>query len=80
MGEQPKATGGTPGKYKQVKITELELYDLYTDISESKNVAAQNPEIVSQLQAKAEAVRAELGDSLMKLPKGSGTREPGRAE
>ncbi len=80
MGDQPKATGGTPGKYKQVKITELELYDLYTDISESKNVAAQNPEIVSQLQAKAEAVRAELGDSLMKRPKGSGTREPGRAE
>lgn len=80
MGEQPKATGGIPGKYKQVKISELELYDLYTDISESKNIAAQNTEIVSQLQAKAKAVRAELGDSLMKLPKGSGTREPGRAE
>ena len=26
----------------------------------------------------AQAIRAELGDSLMKQPKGSGTREPGK--
>jgi arylsulfatase len=77
---QPKATGGIPVLYKQVKIDQSELYDLYTDVSESKNLAAQFPEEVARLQKHAEAIRAELGDSLMKLPKGSGSREAGRAE
>lgn len=76
--DSPKATGGIPVKYSQVKITEPELYDLYGDLSESKNLAAQNPAEVAQLQKHAETIRAELGDSLMKLPKGSGTREAGK--
>jgi arylsulfatase A-like enzyme len=76
---QPKASGGIPVKYKQGEITTPELYDLYADISESKNVAADHPEIVSKLQAYAKAMRAELGDSLMKQPKGSGTREAGQS-
>ncbi len=76
--DQPKATGGKPVNYKPQKIQQPELYDLYTDISESKNVAAQNPEEVAKMQRHAETIRAELGDSLMKQPKGPGTREAGK--
>jgi len=76
--DQPQATGGIPVLYKQVKIEQPELYDLYTDLSESKNLATQFPDQVTKLQQHAETIRAELGDSLMKLPKGSGTREAGK--
>ena len=77
---QPRATGGIPVKYKQSEITAPELYDLYADISESRNVAADHPEIVSKLQAYAEMTRAELGDSLMKKSTGSGTRPAGQVQ
>lgn len=75
---QPKATGGKPVNYVNKKINQPELYDLYTDISESKDLAAQNPDEVAKLMRHAESMRLELGDSLMKLPKGSGTREAGK--
>ena len=76
-GVTEKAQNGIPVLYKQEKIEQPELYDLYTDISESKNIAADHPEEVARLQKHAQTIRAELGDSLMKQPKGSGTREPG---
>jgi arylsulfatase A len=78
LGDQPQATGGIPAKYRPTKIQQPELYDLYADVSESKNVATQHPDQVAKLQQHAESIRRELGDSLMKLAKGSGTREPGR--
>jgi len=78
LGNQPKATGGIPAKYAKQDVTAPELYDLYTDISESKNVAADHPEIVNKLKAYADSIRAELGDTLMKMPKGTGTREVGQ--
>ena len=31
MGDQPKATGGIPGKYRNVKLEQAELYDLKND-------------------------------------------------
>ena len=77
-GVTEKAQNGIPVLYKQQSIEQPELYDLYTDISESKNVAAEHPDEVARLQKHAQAIRAELGDSLMKQPKGSGTREPGK--
>jgi arylsulfatase len=64
--------------YKQQTIEQPELYDLYTDVSESKNVAAEHPGEVARLQKHAQTIRAELGDSLLKQPKGSGTREAGK--
>ena len=76
-GVTEKATGGIPVLYKQETVKEPELYDLYTDISESKNLAAQNPGKVAELQKHAETIRAELGDSLKNLPEGSGTRKAG---
>ncbi len=74
----PKAAGGKPVPYKQVKIQKPELYDLYSDISESKDLAAQNPEELTRLLKHAETIREELGDTLMKRPKGTGTREAGK--
>jgi arylsulfatase A len=56
----PKAAGGIPVLYKQLKVEQPELYDLYTDLSESKNLATQNPDEVARLQKHAEAVRVEL--------------------
>jgi arylsulfatase A len=76
--DTPKATGGIPVNYKPVKIEQPELYDLYGDLSESKNVASQNPVEVELLQKHAATIRAELGDTLMKQPKGTGTREAGK--
>lgn len=74
----PKATGGIPVLYKQQKIEQPELYDLYADISESKNLAESHPEEVARIIEHAKTIRAELGDSLLKIAKGSGTREAGK--
>jgi len=70
---------GKPGGYNGMKLNDPELYDLEADIGESKNVAAEHPEIVAKLQVLAEQSREELGDSLQKR-KGKGAREPGRIE
>ena len=43
-------------------VTELELYNLVTDIGEQHNVAQQHPEVVEQLTALADRARQELGD------------------
>jgi arylsulfatase A len=64
MGDQPRATGGVPGKYQQVKITAPELYDLTADAGESTNVSAANPDVVARLSKFADEIRADLGDSL----------------
>jgi arylsulfatase len=77
LGDQPKATGGTPAKYRAVKIEQPELYDLETDVGETKNLAAKQSAEVSRLLAIAESARNELGDSLTKR-KGSGVRPAGR--
>lgn len=78
QGVTDKAANGIPVLYKQQTIDQPELYDLYADVSESKNVATGHPDIIAKLQQHAATIRAELGDSLMKQPKGAGTREPGR--
>lgn len=68
--------GGQPGPYV-TKHTDLALYDLENDVSESKNVADQHPEIVRRLRELAEAARADLGDSLTKQ-RGKGVRPAGQ--
>jgi len=74
---QVGGTNGIPAKYDQEKIMSPELYDLRADLGETKNIAAQNPEIVQRLLALAELAREDLGDTLTSR-KGSGVREPGR--
>ena len=43
-------------------VTVLELYNLETDIGETRNVAADHPDIVERLTTLADRARAELGD------------------
>jgi arylsulfatase A-like enzyme len=57
--------GGQPGKYVN-RQTALALYDLEKDMGESKDVAAQFPEVVNRLQEIASRAREDLGDSLTK--------------
>ncbi len=57
--------GGQPGKARQDDIG-VELFDLESDIHESKDVAAQYPDVVKKLEAYAEAARDDLGDSKTK--------------
>lgn len=78
LGDQPGGTDGLPSKYVNLK-SGLELYDLASDIGETKNLAEDMPEKVEEMLAHAEAARAELGDTLMKR-EGSGSREPGRLD
>jgi arylsulfatase A-like enzyme len=54
---------GKPGPYKQT-TTELALYNVTEDMGESRNLAANHPDIVQRLLAIAEQARADLGDSL----------------
>ena len=67
---------GEPGPYKQVR-TDLALYNLDSDVGETKNVAAAHPDIVARLKTLAEAARDDLGDSLTKR-EGQNRRPAGR--
>ncbi len=57
---KPGGTGGIPAKYESAKV-ELELYDMKSDREETRNVAAEHPDVVARLSAAADAWRAELG-------------------
>ena len=70
-------SGGTPGKYDYSAKTGLELYNLEDDISESRDVASEHPEVVAELSALADGMRARLGDKLNEV-KGSENRAPGK--
>ena len=73
----PAGSGGMPGRYLQRSIG-LALFDLETDPPETRDVAAEHPEVVERLEALADEARIELGDSATEQ-KGRGVREPGRA-
>jgi arylsulfatase A-like enzyme len=55
----------------------LRLYNLATDIGETKNVAAAHPEVVQKLKALADKMAATLCNG---SAKGPGVRPPGRVE
>jgi len=75
IGREP-GSGGIPGKYDYSVRTELALFDLETDVSEARDVAAAHPAVVARLKALADEMRADLGDQLTETP-ASGAREPG---
>jgi arylsulfatase len=77
MQGQPPGKDGKPGPYRQVKLTQPELYHLENDPGETTNLAAQHPEVMARLLALAEKARAELGDSLTGR-QGAEVRPPGR--
>ena len=73
---RPGGKDGIPAKYGGRDVTQPELYNVASDRSETKNLAAQNPAVVQRLLAFAEQARAELGDSLTER-QGTGVREAG---
>ena len=78
IGQNP-GMHGIPGKYDYSPMTGTELYDLEADISESKDVAAQHPDVVERLSGLADSMRAALGDRLTGVT-GAEVREPGRID
>lgn len=68
---------GLPVPYDYNTIDEIELYDLSTDISETMNVASENPEIIEKMKSLGDSIRAELGDKLSNM-EGTGTRAIGK--
>ena len=77
MDGQEPGKDGLPGDYRMIDLDEIELYDLHADISETKNVAEENPKVVAEIKLLANDIRFRLGDALLDL-EGSQTREPGR--
>ncbi len=66
---------GAPAPYAQTTTAQV-LYNLETDPSETTDVSARHPEVVSKLIELANKARAELGDSATKQ-QGSGVRPAG---
>ncbi|MDT0620881.1 sulfatase family protein [Croceitalea vernalis] len=75
-GQEP-GKDGLPGEYKIIGIKEIELYDLENDISETKNLALEKPEVVAKIKLLANDMRSQLGDALLEL-EGSETRLAGQ--
>jgi len=61
----------------RVEKLELSLFDLTADPGESKNIAADHPDVVEKLTALAEQARSDLGDSLSGR-RGTGIRSVGQ--
>ncbi len=70
---------GQPVEYEYNTIDQIELYDLSLDISETQDVAAQNPEVVAKIISLGEKIRLELGDALTDQV-GNGNRPVGIIE
>ncbi|MFO0936014.1 MAG: sulfatase [Gemmataceae bacterium] len=79
MDGQAMGKDGIPGKYKQIKLSNAELYDLESDVGETTNLAAKFPAEVERIQKLAEAARDDLGDALLKRP-GKNRRPAGKAK
>jgi arylsulfatase A-like enzyme len=56
---------GKPGRYVTARI-EQSLFDLQSDVGETKNVAADHPDIVARIEALADQMRDDLGDTAAK--------------
>lgn len=72
----PPGRGGRPGRLESFRIGPT-LFNLETDPGETRDVRAEHPEVVRQLEALAEEARADLGDALTDRP-GTELRPAGR--
>lgn len=76
---RPGGRDGAMASYQQVAINEIELYDLSSDPGETTNVADQHPDVVDTIEALADDMRLDLGDSLRGM-EGPGRRPAGTIE
>ncbi len=67
---------GGRGTYRWVS-TSLALYDMENDPGETTNVLADHPDVVTQLTAMADVIRADIGDNATGTPTGSNVRPIG---
>jgi arylsulfatase len=74
---QPQGQDGKPSQYKPTVLKEVELYNLKSDVSETKNVANDHPDVIRTIQRLAETMRSKLGDALTGV-EGTENRKPGR--
>ena len=74
---KPGGHDGKPVSYEQRTIERPELYDVAADIGETKDVAAQNSDVVARLLVFAEEAREDMGDKLTNR-EGKNRRPPGR--
>lgn len=79
MNGQEPGKDGLPGEYRMIDMKEIELYDVIQDVSETKNIAAEHPEVVEKIKGLADGMRARLGDSLTEIV-GSENRDPGKVD
>jgi arylsulfatase A-like enzyme len=75
---RPGGKNGRPAPYRLAE-TPRALFDLEIDPGETKNVAANHPEVVRRLEALADKARADLGDSATEQH-GKGVRPAGKLE
>ena len=68
-----------PVNYEMLNFNEIALYDLSKDISETNDIASENPKIVAKIKILADEMRYELGDRLYAI-EGSENRPIGRVE
>lgn len=74
---RPKNPRGTGWSGRMIDaVGGLELFDLDDDISETKDVAAQHPEVVKRLMKLVEKARSDLGD-YDRIGKGARFFDPG---
>lgn len=78
MNGKPGGKDGKPNPYQQNQA-KYALYDLRADIGETKNVAAEHPEVVAKLEKYAAEMRIDLGDRLTKI-KPTGARPIGKSD
>ncbi len=64
MKDQQPGKDGLPGKYSIIDLRRIALYDVVSDPGETKDVASQNPEIVTEIERLADGMRERLGDAL----------------
>jgi arylsulfatase len=76
MNGRPGGQNGQMGAYESLQVAGIELYNLDTDPAETRNVAADNPDVIASIEALADEMRADLGDSLENM-EGSGRRPAG---